>query len=201
MGTTDRDASAVTEIIRLSVLAADRAAGLYEFFQVGQRKASVQCFQVADGRPARLVRSAILESLILAICRIVDGPKSDLDSLGRAFSLLERPDVAAAVTRGGSPERFASAKLRWGRLKRRDAFSKLRQFRNHRMAHTISKRWGNTPPQVRDLLSVSKEVFAIVEDLAAGCGSSTVSEKATRKVWRKQCLGYWGRLIRGQPGQ
>lgn len=190
-------AEQVVRIVKLICRNADRAMGLYEFINAGHAKAVVDSFEKGKGQAPVLVRSAMLESLVLGLNRMVERASTDRDTLEKVFALLDQPGVFSEVASYGDASKLRAATEEWGRLERAKVLPKLRHLRDHYMAHTISKKWGRKPnPEFGETMKIARRVFKLVENLAAGCGADMASETATRQVWRTLSRDFWKRVKR-----
>jgi hypothetical protein len=180
--TTDEDADRAREILAWLIIRSQEAIWVLAYIIEADRV--IPQIAALDDDAILIAQFAAfdaLQALAMNIARTLDIASSDRDSLPSLFGLLKKPDVTAAVSTNGKPAHLQCAFDLWDQLKTNQNVPRLKDLRNRRLAHNLSKGDLDIGSEIPGIAEVAEQVFAIVDELCLGCYSdSSIGELRAR---------------------
>jgi hypothetical protein len=132
----------LTAIDRSLRVDAERAIALMIFFQFGNEMKTVEAVRGSEiARGAILVRSAGLESLILALPRMCDPGGSEKHSIFRASEVLSQSDVWEHFAQNGDEDSLKLFMSKAAELRSEATLTRIKNLRDYRIAHSIPQKF------------------------------------------------------------
>jgi hypothetical protein len=169
--TTDKDADRVRTILGWLSIRTQEAIFVLAYVREADRV--IPQIATLDDDAILIAKFAAfdaLQALAMNISRALDNAGRDRDSLPSLFGLL-KPDVTAALSTDGEPAHLQRAFDLWDQLKTNQNVPRLKDLRNRRLAHNLSKGDLDIGSEIPGIAEVAEQVFAIVDELCLGCYS------------------------------
>jgi hypothetical protein len=128
--TTEDSCERLRTIAKLAYRDSDEAVGIIEVVEAGNTETSIKALQGRDCSVQMLIRAALVQRLLMSIMRMHDRPSSDRETLPRAFELLEKASVYAAIVSVGDKDSLDRARLRWQAIRGDPMLAVIRNSRD-----------------------------------------------------------------------
>lgn len=148
------------------------------------------------GEVAFLLKTAVVEAIVLRCVRSCDGANPDRYTIPTARVLLEREPIFKAVAAQGDRTALGHFVRFADDISGTYAHGRLRDFRNFHLAHHIPGKLDLVEKaNFRHLREMVDDVVATISHLAHGTGILQLSADGVTKVWNPRCAAFWKKLM------
>lgn len=193
---TEESCERLRTIAKLAYRDADEAVGIIEVVEAGNTETSIKALQGRDCNVQALIRAALVQRLLMSIMRMHDKPSSDRETFPRAFELLDKASVYAAIVSVGDKDILDRARLRWQAIRGDPMLAVIRNSRDFDLAHAIPSKADAARPRYGEFFRMARETIKLAEELAAGTGVCSVSLDGARVIWARRAAEYWSDICR-----